>query len=415
MARQFRRVVAVLWACASLGACDGAGGATVGALPGSGPDDRTPDHAAGPVTVPPAVEHIVAGRVDEADVAVVALTTGGRTFCSGTLVARRTVFTAGHCVVESGLDASQVRVYFGTRVGGPGVSVAVVGWGAHPGYQVLPDGVPLHDVAYVTLGADAPVAPLPWQATRLPSLVGTRVRMVGYGVTDARHQTGSGTRRAVIQTILDQDAGFLYYGDGVSGTCQGDSGGPTLAKPDGVTTLVAVTSYGDETCVQLGVNTRVDANAPFLAAHVDPPGIDPAPVEPSATDVAPIAAEVEPNNGYGGASQPLDGPCTVEGLLAPVGDVDYYRVVLPWGATLSATLAATPADEGTSVRDVDVRLSSSGGDLLAAGENGPGQPEDVAWTNVSTSSRVVYLRVYGLYDEGAEGPWEVAYVLTVSW
>ena len=89
--------------------------------------------------------------------------------------------------------------------------------------------------------------------------------MVGYGVTNAKSQTGNGTRRTVNETIEDQDTTFLYYGGGVSGTCQGDSGGPTFLMMNGVKTLVAVTSYGDSTCVQLGANTRVDTYAAFLS------------------------------------------------------------------------------------------------------------------------------------------------------
>jgi hypothetical protein len=275
---------------------------------------------------------------------------------------------------------------------------------------VLPDGVPLHDVAFVTLVRDAPVEPLPWRATKLPSLVGVRVKMVGYGVTDALHQVGAGTRRAVYQTIVDQDAAFLYYGDGVSGTCQGDSGGPTLLKEDGVTTLVAVTSYGDETCVQVGGNTRVDTNAEFLAAHVAAPA--PSPVsgsEPPSGKPGALVAEAEPNNGYGSFSNTLEAPCLVEGALEPVGDVDYYRVVLPRGATLDAMLTAG------SDHDVDVRLTNAGGGLLDASENGAGEADAVSWTNVSDSARTVYLRVYGVPGSGPVELSGATYRAAVSW
>lgn len=390
-------------------ACDGGSGGDPDVLP-DGPDGQGPDRIDGPEGGELPVQRIVAGTVDETDTAVVALVAGGRVFCSGTLVASRTVFTAGHCVAGSRLSASEVEVFFGTRVGGAGQSVPVAAWGVHPGYQLLPDGVPLHDVAFVTLSHDAPVAPLPWRATKLPSLVGVRVKMVGYGVTDAEHQVGAGTRRAAYQTIVDQDAAFLYYGDGVSGTCQGDSGGPTLLKEDGVTTLVAVTSYGDETCVQVGGNTRVDTNAEFLAAHVDAPVAVPAPPSeaPPRTRLAP-ATEVEPNNGYGSSANTLAAPSVVEAALEPVGDVDYYRVVLPRGATLDAVLTAKPD------HDVDVRLTNAGGGLLDASENGAGEADAVSWTNVSDSARTVYLRVYVVSGPEGGDAGGVLYRLAVSW
>ena len=391
-------------------ACEG-GDPTAG-QPGGGPETVLPDQVAGPEDDAAVAERIIAGSVDREHVAVVALTVGGRPFCSGTLVGPRTVFTAGHCVVESGLGAGQVEVFFGTRVGGPGVALPVAEWGAHPGYEVLPDGVPLHDVAYVTLAAEAPVAPLAWQTAKLGSLVGRRVLMAGYGVTSARQQTGAGTRRALHQVVTDQDAMFLYYGDGVSGTCQGDSGGPTLVEGDGGPTLVAVTSYGDQSCVQSGANTRVDAHAAFLSAHVwgvapaDPPVEAPPPTEAPAD--LPITTEAEPNGGYGAEANRVEDPALVLGALDPVGDVDYYRVALPAGATLAADLAA---DSG---HDVDVRLSNAGGTELDAGQEGPGVTEHVGWTNVTDSARVVYVRVYEV-SGGPAGVQGAAYALGLSW
>jgi len=391
-----------------LAACDGAEGGVGAGGAGGGPAGPGPDHKGEP-PVGATVARIIAGRVDLEDVAVVALTAGGRAFCSGTLVASRTVFTAGHCVAESGLGAEDVAVFFGPRVGGGGVSVPVVDWGAHPDYFVLPDGAPMHDVAYVTLAVDAPVAPLPWASARLPSLVGRRLTMVGYGVTNAELQTGSGVRRAIEQTIVDQDAAFLYYGDGVSGTCQGDSGGPTLLDRQGVRTLVAVTSYGDVTCLLAGANTRVDTHADFLAAHVVG-GLPVAVAEPpEAGDDLPVVVEGEPNNGYGSAATSLSAPGVVAAALDPPGDVDYYRVALPAGATLTAALWF----DGSA--DLDVRLTNAGGGQLDAGLAGPGVAERVGWTNGGTSSRVVYARVYRVPwgEPGDADP--VAYRLRVTW
>jgi len=211
---------------------------------------------------------IINGAVDTTDVAVVALTYQGTQFCTGTVIASRTVLTAGHCLRETGYPVTQIRVFFGTTVGSSGTSIGVVAGDAYPSYYVRSDGAPIHDVAYLTLAQDAPVAPMAWQQSALPSLVGQTLQMVGYGVTNAYYQSGSGTRRTVDLKITGQDSTFLYYGPDTKGTCQGDSGGPTFAMINGVKTLVAVTSYGDSTCVQEGANTRVDAYASFIASHL---------------------------------------------------------------------------------------------------------------------------------------------------
>jgi secreted trypsin-like serine protease len=211
---------------------------------------------------------IINGTTDTTHTAVVALVTQGQQFCSGTLIAPRVVVSAGHCLKDTGLSASDITIFFGNTVGGSGTSVKVTKLQVHPSYYAKSDGTPMNDVSVLVLAQDAPVSPMAWQSTALSSIVGQSVLMVGYGVTSASKQTGNGTRRKVTQKITGQDSTFLYYGDAVSGTCQGDSGGPTFLDESGVLTLVAVTSYGDTSCVKLGANTRVDPYASFISSFI---------------------------------------------------------------------------------------------------------------------------------------------------
>ena len=44
-----------------------------------------------------------------------------------------------------------------------------------------------------TLAQDAPVTPMAWQSAALSNVVGQLAQMVGYGVTNAKSQTGGGT------------------------------------------------------------------------------------------------------------------------------------------------------------------------------------------------------------------------------
>jgi hypothetical protein len=127
----------------------------------------------------------------------------------------------------------------------------------------------MNDVAVLRLAADAPEAPIAWQRAPLPELWGERVTLVGYGVTAAGTSDGLGLRRRVEQTVIAVDETFYYYRGADDGTCQGDSGGPLLLDVGGQPVVAGVTSFGDDTCVEFGANTRTDRFADFIAAHVE--------------------------------------------------------------------------------------------------------------------------------------------------
>jgi V8-like Glu-specific endopeptidase len=207
---------------------------------------------------------IINGSVDTTHTAVVALVSYGETFCTGTLIGPHTVVSAGHCKMDSGLTASEISVFFGTTVGGSGTSIAAKDWQAHPSYYEKSDGTPMYDVSVITLNKDASVTPMAWQSSSLGNIAGQSLVLVGYGVTNAYQQTGSGTRRQITNKVLAQDSNFVYYGSGVDGTCQGDSGGPAFLDVGGTLTVVGVTSFGDVSCIQAGANTRLDAHSSFV-------------------------------------------------------------------------------------------------------------------------------------------------------
>ena len=111
-------------------------------------------------------------------------------------------------------------------------------------------------------------------------------------------------------------------------------------------------------------------------------------------------AEVEPNNSSS-APQAISAPVTVNGSMAPGSDTnDYYRIVLPAGKTLSATL--TPA----SAKDFDLSLLNGSGSTLRSSEAGAGAVDSFTYTNSGSSSITVYVRV--LYYSGGSGTYSLA-------
>ncbi|WP_377157237.1 pre-peptidase C-terminal domain-containing protein [Roseateles sp. UC29_93] len=91
------------------------------------------------------------------------------------------------------------------------------------------------------------------------------------------------------------------------------------------------------------------------------------------------------------------------GSLSTSDTNDYFKVTLPAGKTLSATL--TPA----SGKDFDLQLQNSSGTQLKLSENGAGAADSFTYANTGSSSIVVYVRAY--YYSGTSG----TYTLNLSW
>ncbi len=209
---------------------------------------------------------IVGGISDPRRTYVVGVGDNGGAFCSGTLISRRTVITAGHCY------GNIRRVHTGLRL--EGQKLEVKRSVRHPGYdrQTL-----ANDLAIIELAADAPFQPAPLLRENMNDAVGDYVgpplTFGGYGY-EAGH-TGFGTRRVVTfpiiavgpanlqngHTVQAIDATMFYYKLDGKNTCNGDSGGPAFIPRGGVERHAGVTSFGDAACTIDGVQQRTDAPA----------------------------------------------------------------------------------------------------------------------------------------------------------
>lgn len=183
---------------------------------------------------------------------------GGTFLCTGEVVAPRVVLTAGHCVVE----ATKAFVFVGLTYDLRREQVDVAKLVPHPQYDPTTG---LNDIAALVLAAPLNVTPLTINRTPVDQLAGLdRVKLVGYGVTDANDPTTAGTKRMgygqVTQIagseILVQGNTQLLQAVG----CRGDSGGATIVG--GV--LIGTESRGDQDCKIGTIKERVDYYAPFI-------------------------------------------------------------------------------------------------------------------------------------------------------
>jgi serine protease len=167
--------------------------------------------------------------------------------------------------------------------------------------------------------------------------------------------------------------------------------------PAQVTSILQSTARAfPATCSQCGSGI-VDANGAVDAAldGVTPP-------TPGTT-----INEVEPNNSRTASqSIPVDNT-TVNGTMASSSDNDYYRLTLPAGATLSATL--TP----NATSDYDLYVYNSNGALIGSSEAGTGQVDAISVTNTGTGALVRYVRV--VRWSGGTGSTNGRYTVNMNW
>jgi uncharacterized protein (TIGR03382 family) len=195
--------------------------------------------------------------------------------CTGSLVGKRTVLTAAHCVQEN-VDAGKASdgfVYYGNDDFAADTDHRIGLAGARHHYLYAPGLVPpINDVAVVYLDADAPMDPVVLNDQHLEelALTGTTLRAVGWGRTNG--QTGAGQRRQAMLPFAGLvSAQFVAAGDAQHGTCPGDSGGPLFATLGGVEKQVGITSYGNVQCTTGGSTfARVDTyTSTFIFPAID--------------------------------------------------------------------------------------------------------------------------------------------------
>ncbi len=225
-------------------------------------------------------EEVKDGQADNRRWSTVAITTdyevtpgkgthlaNGKSFCSGTLVGRRIVVTAAHCiqkfdeVTKKKLPeyilpkATDYVVSFDTKVSQQGNWRRAAQVIAHPDWSpnetLSPQPTtPPNDIGVIILAEDAPaLAKVATIAdTDIAPEAGSMIDLAGYGITSNRNNNDTGILRQV-QTMfktLDGNIQRFSVGQLFKGACAGDSGGPAYIQVDGEYQLMGATSTGIE-------------------------------------------------------------------------------------------------------------------------------------------------------------------------
>ena len=172
---------------------------------------------------------------------------------------------------------------------------------------------------------------------------------------------------------------------------------PTLT-PDEVETILKTTTRAfPATCSQCGTGI-VDALAAVNAALGTGGG---------GGGGGTSMNETESNNSTGTANTIATAGTTVNGVMSSRSDTDYFKVSLPAGKTLTATL--TP----NSSSDYDLYLYNSSGSQVASSTKGKGLADTASYKNTGSSTATYYVRVK--YYSGGTGSTNGKYTLQANW
>lgn len=222
--------------------------------------------------------YIRKGTKDEKDEHpnVGAILINGAIHCSGTIVGKRTVLTAAHCIHphEEAYDSQKATFAVGVDSSNPTLEIVISSYDfpkePQSGFSYDPDKTWKDDIGLVYLESIVEVIPArihlgdpSWQLIKEKDLL-----FVGYGFNfDNWIHFGSGIRRSAYWKAEKIEDRTFSYEEPEGNPCQGDSGGPAFFEEGNSILLVGVTSRGDENC-ERGTHTRTDVFQAWLETRI---------------------------------------------------------------------------------------------------------------------------------------------------
>ena len=243
-------------------------------------------------------DKVVNGQETADNPYVVSLVWGGQSGCTGTLIRDNIVLTAGHCIDSDNSIYPPEWVEVGAIVGQTqNTRSAVAGYQIEPRWNPNLQGNYNYDYDIALIFLETPIRGLAISYSSLSpsSLIGQKIRAIGYGVDNGFQQSGAGVKRTVDLTIRSAEANY-FIASWESGqpldTCQGDSGGPALYLNNGRYEVLGVVSNGPDFCQGSTRYTTASDHTQFLSAAIsnfERNGVS------SSQEVEDVTS---PNNGY---------------------------------------------------------------------------------------------------------------------